>query len=53
MSRIAKADLLYGDLPGIDDTLARIDEVTAVEVHELAKELFSQPEILAVAGPRR
>jgi predicted Zn-dependent peptidase len=53
MSRIAKADLLYGDLPGIDDTLARIDGVAADEVHALAKELFSQPEILAVAGPRR
>jgi predicted Zn-dependent peptidase len=53
MSRIAKADLLYGDLPGIDDTLARIDGVTAAEVHGLAKELFAQPEILAVAGPNR
>lgn len=53
MSRIAKADLLYGDLVGIDDTLARIEAVTADEVHLLAKELFSQPEILAVAGPRR
>ncbi len=53
MSRIAKADLLYGDLPGIDDTLARIDGVTAAEVHALARELFAQPEILAVAGPRR
>ncbi len=53
MSRIAKADLLYGDLPGIDDTLSRIDGVTADEVHALARELFAQPEILAVAGPRR
>jgi predicted Zn-dependent peptidase len=52
MSRIAKADLLYGDLPGIDETLARIEGVTATEVHALAQELFAQPEILAVAGPR-
>ncbi|MDR7361384.1 M16 family metallopeptidase [Nocardioides marmoribigeumensis] len=53
MSRIAKADLLYGDLPGIDETLARIEGVTPGEVHDLARELFAQPEILAVAGPRR
>jgi hypothetical protein len=53
MSRIAKADLLYGDLPGIDETLARIEGVTAAEVHDLARELFAQPEILAVAGPQR
>ena len=53
MSRIAKADLLYGDLPGIDETLARIEGVTAAEVHDLARKLFAQPEILAVAGPSR
>ena len=51
MSRIAKAELLYDDLPSIDEVIARIDAVTAEDVHALARELFSQPETLAVVGP--
>jgi predicted Zn-dependent peptidase len=51
MSRIAKAELLYGELPGIDEVIGRIDAVTIEEVQMLAKELFSQPETLAVVGP--
>ncbi len=51
MSRIAKAELLYDELPGVDEVIGRIDSVTAEEVQLLAKELFSQPETLAVVGP--
>jgi predicted Zn-dependent peptidase len=51
MSRIAKAELLYDELPGIDEVIGRIDSVTAAEVQLLAKELFAQPETLAVVGP--
>jgi predicted Zn-dependent peptidase len=51
MSRIAKAELLYDELPGIDEVIARVDAVTAEDVQLLAKELFSQPETLAVVGP--
>jgi predicted Zn-dependent peptidase len=51
MSRIAKAELLYDELPGIDDVIGRIDAVTVEEVQLLAKELFGQPETLAVVGP--
>ncbi|HEX6247994.1 MAG TPA: pitrilysin family protein [Nocardioidaceae bacterium] len=51
MSRIAKAELLYDELPGIDEVIGRIDAVTAEEVQLLAKELFAQPETLAVVGP--
>jgi predicted Zn-dependent peptidase len=51
MSRIAKAELLYDELPSIDEVIERIDAVTAEEVQVLAKELFSQPETLAVVGP--
>ncbi len=51
MSRIAKAELLYDELPGIDEVISRIDAVTSEEVQVLAKELFSQPETLAVVGP--
>jgi predicted Zn-dependent peptidase len=51
MSRIAKAELLYDELPGIDDVIGRVDAVTVEEVQLLAKELFDQPETLAVVGP--
>ncbi len=51
MSRIAKAELLYDELPSLDEVIERIDAVTADDVQLLAKELFSQPETLAVVGP--
>ena len=51
MSRIAKAELLYDELPGVDETIRRINAVTREDVQLLAKELFDQPETLAVVGP--
>jgi len=51
MSRIAKAELLYDELPSLDEVIGRIDAVTLEDVQVLAKELFSQPETLAVVGP--
>lgn len=51
MSRLAKAELLYDELLGIDEVIARVDAVTAEEVQLLAKELFERPETLAVVGP--
>jgi predicted Zn-dependent peptidase len=51
MSRIAKAELLYDELPGVDETIRRINAVTRDDVQLLAKELFDQPETLAVVGP--
>jgi predicted Zn-dependent peptidase len=51
MSRIAKAELLYDELPSIDEVIRRIDAVTVEDVQVLAKELFSQQETLAVVGP--
>jgi predicted Zn-dependent peptidase len=51
MSRLAKAELLYDELPSIDEVIGRIDAVTLEDVQILAKELFSQPETLAVVGP--
>jgi predicted Zn-dependent peptidase len=51
MSRIAKAELLYDELPSLDEVIGRIDAVTREDVHILAKELFNQPETLAVVGP--
>jgi predicted Zn-dependent peptidase len=53
MSRVAKAELLYDELPGIDTVIERINAVTIEDVHILAKELFSRTETLAVIGPKR
>jgi predicted Zn-dependent peptidase len=51
MSRIAKAELLYDELPGISEVIGRVNAVTVEDVQLLAKELFDQPETLAVVGP--
>lgn len=53
MTRIAKAELVTGELPSIDEALTRIDSVSREEVHEVAHALFSQPATLAVVGPFR
>jgi predicted Zn-dependent peptidase len=51
MSRLGKAELVHDELLGIDEVLARIDEVTLEDCCEVAAELFSGPEILAIVGP--
>jgi predicted Zn-dependent peptidase len=52
MTRLGKSELVDDELLSIDEVLARIDGVTLDDVRALAAELFSQPEILAVVGPR-
>jgi predicted Zn-dependent peptidase len=51
MSRLAKSELLFGDLMGVDDLLARVDAVTLDEVGTLAADLLTRPMSLAVVGP--
>jgi predicted Zn-dependent peptidase len=51
MSRIAKAELLYDELPSIDDVLDRVAAVTLEDVNDLARRLFTQRQTLAVVGP--
>lgn len=51
MSRLAKAELLSGELPSLSEVLRRIDAVTADEVHLLAQDLFSQPLSASAVGP--
>ncbi len=53
MTRIAKAELVTGELPGVDEALARIDAVTLADVATVAKDLFAQKPTLAVVGPLR
>jgi predicted Zn-dependent peptidase len=52
MTRLGKSELVDDDLLSIDEVLARIDGVTLDDVRTLAAQLFSQPEILAIVGPR-
>jgi predicted Zn-dependent peptidase len=51
MSRIAKAELLYEELPSLDEVISRVDAVTLDDVSTLARSLFRQPQTLAVVGP--
>ncbi len=51
MSRNGKAELIYDELIGLDEALARIEAVTLDDVAALAADLFSGPELLAVVGP--
>lgn len=51
MSRIAKGELLYGEIPSIDDIIARIDAVTADDIAGLARELLTEPVTYAAIGP--
>jgi predicted Zn-dependent peptidase len=51
MSRLAKSELLHGDLMSVDDLLARVDAVTAEEVNAVAATFLAQPMSLAVVGP--
>ena len=51
MSRIAKAELLYDELPSVEEMIRRIDAVTLADVQELARTLLGRRETLAVVGP--
>nr|WP_140010453.1 pitrilysin family protein [Nocardioides plantarum] len=51
MIRLGKAELIHDELLEIDEIMARIDAVTLDEVREVAAEVFSRREILAVVGP--
>jgi predicted Zn-dependent peptidase len=51
MSRLGKAELVYGDLMTVEEMLALIDAVTLDDARSLAAELLTQPLSLAVIGP--
>ena len=51
MSRLGKAELVHDELLSIDEVIARIDAVTLEEVREVAADIFSRPEVLAIVGP--
>ena len=47
----AKAELVYGELLGVDEILARIDAVTLDDIRLVARELLEAAPTLAVVGP--
>jgi predicted Zn-dependent peptidase len=51
MTRIAKAELVYGELHTVDDILHRIDSVTLDDVAQLAADLYAGTPVLTVVGP--
>jgi predicted Zn-dependent peptidase len=51
MTRLAKGELLYGDLLTVDQLLQRIDEVTVADVREVAGAMLRDPMYLAMIGP--
>ncbi len=51
MSRLAKGELVYGELPSVDELLQRIDAVTLDDVRALAGALLAAAPAIAVVGP--
>ena len=51
MTRIGKSELVYADVLGVDELLARVDAVSAADVAEVAADLLSRPRCLSVVGP--
>ncbi len=51
MGRLAKAELVYGELFSVDEILRRIEAVTLDDVRAMAGELLEVPPTLAVVGP--
>ena len=52
MTRLAKGELLFGDLLDVDDLLQRIGAVTIADVSEVARAMLTGPQYLAMIGPR-
>ncbi|MDQ1746102.1 MAG: hypothetical protein QOD07_365, partial [Frankiaceae bacterium] len=51
MSRLGKAELVYGELMTVDEILAAIDAVTLDDVLEVAASVYAGPYALAAIGP--
>ncbi len=51
MSRLGKAELVFGEYVTLDEALSRIRAVTREDVQQLAAELASRPRSLVTVGP--
>jgi predicted Zn-dependent peptidase len=51
MSRIGKAELVYGEVLPVEDVLARFEAVTADDVRDVAADVLRRPLSLGIIGP--
>jgi predicted Zn-dependent peptidase len=51
MSRLGKAELVYGELMTVEEILGHIEAVTLDDTQDLAADLLVEPGALAVVGP--
>jgi len=51
MSRLGKAELVFGEILSLEESLDRIRAVTADDVRELAAELAGRPRSVVRVGP--
>ncbi len=51
MTRLGKAELVHGELLGVDEVIARIDAVNPDDVRSIAREVLGATPTLAVIGP--
>ncbi|HEY8728228.1 MAG TPA: pitrilysin family protein [Acidothermaceae bacterium] len=51
MSRLGKAELVYGEILTVNELLARIDSVTLDQVRDIAADVLTTKPALAVIGP--
>jgi hypothetical protein len=51
MSRLGKGELLYDEVLGVDEILARVDAVSADDMREVAAAVLGGTKSLAVIGP--
>lgn len=51
MSRLGRAEIVYGEFTGLDESVARVRAVTAEDVKALAADLVARPRTTVVLGP--
>ena len=51
MSRIGRSQLIHGDVPTIDDVVAKIDAVTLDDVNRVIAKVLTRDRVLAAVGP--
>lgn len=53
MSRLGRGELSYGEIPAIEELLARVAAVTPEAVRDLAAEILNAPRTVALLGPEK
>jgi predicted Zn-dependent peptidase len=51
MTRLGRAELVHGEILGVDEVLARIDAVTLDDIAEVAEAVLTRPLVLGAVGP--